>query len=253
VWTTKTGEEKEKIDPYLVVFANGYETYVSSERIARGNSTVRTNVRMTKVDPAKIRTYGGSVVRADGSPAPESRIGFTVADPGVKVGESTFRWDLSSNIVLRSDASGKFRFTSPRALGKLVFTDPTGEAVVDAQDFEEEKQGVAILGGWARIEGRLLRDGKPDPNLVLQVKLVDLPRIAFQQMPNATIAPDGSFTIERTLAMPIELTVIERREKASPVLVKKIVVEGKAGEIVRADVSVSDEEIREAKRRLGHD
>jgi len=239
---------KEKIDPYLVVSANGYETYVSPNRIPRANGSARIDVRLKKVDASKMKTYSGMIRLPDGSPAGDAKVGTTVIDDGIAVGDAKYRWTINENDVQDTDETGKFRIVAPREPDTIFISDKMGFAILKPAEFLEVagRTPEVKLTPWVRIEGRLTQAGMPADKLEMTLSYdgVRLPRDQARQ--DVKVSRDGTFRISGVIARPAKLSIYSKSEQGRFVLVKTVTIEAKPGETTQAQLTVTEEELRKA-------
>ncbi|TNV71574.1 hypothetical protein FGO68_gene8817 [Halteria grandinella] len=238
VWSNRPKVEVGKIDPYLVVYANGYEPYVSSQRIKHGNESSRTYVLLKKVDAAKMRTYAGSILRNDGSPALGAKITSTVVDPGIKVGDSIFRWRLNDHQAHEVDNTGKFEIVSPRELDTLFVKDDSGYVILKASDAVNPNKPESKLTPWARIEGKVKFAGKPIEKLALTLSYDGVALPSDQARANVKIDRDGNFSVPQALSRPATLSFYDTSVEGKSRLAKSVIVEAKPGESARTEVLI---------------
>jgi beta-lactamase regulating signal transducer with metallopeptidase domain len=238
VWSKRPKAEVDKIDPYLVVFANGYETFVSPQRIKRINSTVRMDVKLKKVDAAKMKTYTGTIMQGDGSPAYGAKITSTVVDPGIKVGDSIFRWRLNDHQAHEVDNTGKFEIVSPRELDTLFVKDDSGYAILKASDAVSPNKPETKLTQWARIEGKVKFAGKPIEKLALTLSYEGVALPSDQARANVKIDRDGNFVVPQALARLATLSIYDTSVEGKSRLTKSVTVDTKPGETARTEVLI---------------
>ncbi len=239
-WSRKVDVSKEPVDAWLVVVANGYEPYVSPNRIPQQKGSVRIDVRLKKVDAAKTKTYTGTITLADGSPAFDAKVSATVVDPGIDVGDSKFRWVLNENDTYETDETGRFRIVAPREFETLFVSAATGYAILKAADFLEEpgKNPEVKLTPWSRIEGRVKKGGKTSDRLEMTLSYDGIRLPSHQARANVQIASDGTFAVSRAIAIPATLSLYSKSDWGRFVLEKKVTVESKPGETARVDIDV---------------
>ncbi len=228
----------ESVNPWLIVVSDGYEPYVSPERIRNEGKAVRRDVKLKPIDKSKWNVYKGRVERADGSRANGVRVDFTVGDPGIKIGDVSFRWAMWSNVIFRTNDDGTFEFAFPRTLDRLVFTDGEIVAVVKAAEFASGENRVAKLGEFARIEGRLTRGGKPLEKLGIGLDQGLIPSSTSLIDPQREIRPDGTFTISKVMPGPVTILFNDAKDLSKVTRLRTVQIECKPGETARVEVDV---------------
>ena len=239
-----------QIDPYLVVIAPGYEPFVSAERVKRGDSPVRHDVRLKKLPPQKMLTIEGQVLDPDGK---TPRMAFYRNDvPGepVRVGETTFAWKFNTENPPFSIDRGRFKFTVRNSPGKLLFSNQLGFAQVEAAEFSKLPGGVVRLEPWGKVRLKILRNGRPDNDYRITWDHREGWKFAFMTSASLYPADDGSILMDRLPPLPVE---IEIRSSSNPnyrYFHKSVTLEAKAGQTTDVDVLVTDEELKEAEAIL---
>ncbi len=207
VVSNRRERETRNIDPYLVVFAPGYEPYVSPRPIPRGDRPVRRDVALKPAPARELKETTGQILRPDGTPAPRADIAYTTKTLALKVGEASVRWqvivqpgsdDLDGPTPLETGESGRFRIVSREAIDQLTVLDRTGCAVVTGDDLAKSN-GVIRLGPWARVEGRVEMKLPAEGQVKTQVNYRNVAWSPFLNPPGATVRPDGTFVIEQVL------------------------------------------------------
>ncbi|MBI1325675.1 hypothetical protein GC170_21125 [bacterium] len=250
IMTPKGPRQLSEIDPYLVVVAPGYEPYVSAERIKKGDSPVRHDVRLKKLPPEKTLTIEGQVLDPDGNPARVAFYRNRVPGETAKVGETTFDWKFDTQNPPFTDDQGRFRFKARNAAGKLVFSNQVGFTQMEAADFAKLPGGGVRLGPWGKVRLRVMRNGNPDGNFRFSWGHRESWKLSFVPSESWYPQEDGTFLLDRLPPMPVELCVMGKTEKGSKYVLKTVSVEAKSGETTDLDVVVSDEELKEAEAFL---
>jgi hypothetical protein len=239
-----------QIDPYLVVIAPGYEPFVSAERVKRGDSPVRHDVRLKKLPPEKMLMIEGQVLDPDGKIPNRAFYRNDVPGETVRVGETTFAWKFNTQNLPFSIDRGRFKFTVRNAPGKLVFSNQLGFAQVEAADFAKLQGGIVRLEPWGKVRLRILRNGKPDNDYRITWDHREGWKFAFVPSASWYPADDGTFLLDRLPPLPVEIEIRTSSNSNYRYFHKSVTLEAKPGQTTDLDVLVTDEELKKAEAML---
>ena len=205
-----------KGDPYLVVFSEGYETYVSPTRIKRVEGVIEHDVKLKKLAQPP-RLYSGRIVRADGTPV-QARISYNLDDTGVQVGENLYQWDSSAGMSMGTDGAGYFQFSESRNVSYISAQTREGCAMITAKDFANLPNGVLKIGPWATIQMNVTGFNKR--RIWLNYKSLQIHSNWAQPFGRVELPEFGKINIERALPIETELEIYDYTDRAKPVLLK---------------------------------
>ncbi|UCE49310.1 MAG: carboxypeptidase regulatory-like domain-containing protein [Phycisphaerales bacterium] len=112
-----------------------------------------------------------------------------------------------STLIAKTTARGRFSFAPETAPFLLVVANDTG--YVEATQEEIARSGQIQLQGWARIEGKLIQDGKPVTGHRIRLSPVRVGNSAaphFFAQYYTTTSEEGEFVFERVAPGPVSLS-----------------------------------------------
>ena len=186
--------DRTDIEHGVQIEAPGYTTFRTDHRYKVGEPSPTLDVRLQPAAP-----YRGTVVDANGQPVKGAKVYLATNYQQLQLYNLDDRdGDDSSNCRVTTDDEGNFEFVPQRDRYALVAIAPSGFAQVDRA--ASEPPGKLQLQPWARLQGRVVQDGKPIADHTVNLYPVafsggDQPRMSLGQ--EATSAADGTFTFER--------------------------------------------------------
>ncbi len=200
---------QESLDFAARIVAKGYIPQITPS-IKAGQKYEPFVIRLIRGTP-----IAGTILTPDGKPATSAQVIFVHADDDTWVQSNLkLNEDLSytPHVRAKTDKEGKFELSPQESAGRLLVLHNSGYALIE--DPTSLKPDAPItLAAWARVEGMVLRDGKPAASQ-LALSRVD-PRIdpsapheVTWQLKTAS-RPDGRFVIEHVPAMPFVLTRLD--------------------------------------------
>jgi len=194
----------------LLVTAQGYQPF-ETRVMVKDQGQHRLEIKLTKRPHGEKGCPSGIVVDVDGKPLSGAEVmlatptqGATLQRDSWWLGQGVYSWTGAGTVV--SDKQGRFTFSPTDEDYRLGVVADIGYG--DSERENLERTGRIVVRRWGKIEGRVVRGGKPLPDLPVTV-VNSFPRMgrAFLDMYAHTVSDaDGRFTLSRI--KPGDLEVI---------------------------------------------
>jgi thiol-disulfide isomerase/thioredoxin/uncharacterized GH25 family protein len=172
------------------VEARGYRTALS-EAVRVDASDPTRDFRLEPAPPVE-----GRVVDAGGRPVPNAQVLLATSSQNLGLEGIENKWP--SNLGVRTDFQGEFSFPAQFERYAVVAIDDAGYAEAFLEP--DRQPGEMALKAWARVEGRLVQDGRPVPSAWVHLhplRLLDGSSPHIQDGFSAKTDRDGRFAFPR--------------------------------------------------------
>ncbi len=213
------------------VEAEGYRSAMSPALdVAAANPPV--DFRLDPAPPVR-----GRVVDGRGLPVPRARVHLaTVTQPVVIRPDDNFA--VTDNLRALTDDGGEFTLPAQFEPYTLVAIDDGGHAMGSYR--ADQQPGDLTLRDWARVEGRLIRSGRPVAGASIHLQPTRVPDAASPPIHDSQTTQtdrDGRFTFAKALPAPALVQVVrtpgfESDPRSSP----PVPLDLRPGELVKVEL-----------------
>jgi thiol-disulfide isomerase/thioredoxin/protocatechuate 3,4-dioxygenase beta subunit len=199
----------------LLVTAQGYRP-METRVIAKDEGPVRLELKLTRRPFGEQGCPSGIVVDEDGRPMAGAEVMMATTSQGASLngdswwsGQGTYSWSGAGTVV--TDSRGRFTFSPTDEPYRLGAVHQAGYGEVDQEELE--RTGRITVRRWGRVEGRVVRGGKPLARVGVRLS-DDAPPLRTGALAMSTLTStdsDGRFLFEWVKPGPMEARIEENR------------------------------------------